>query len=347
MRKIWTCFLAMTSIVVMNTGASFAGGDKTGEAGFMFLRVPMGAREASMGNAGVAQSVGAASLYWNPANISSVEGYSVYFTNLNYFAGINANYLAASLPIADVGTFAASVNYLSYGQIDITTVDQPTGTGASYSPYDMALTAAFSKQITDRVSGGMSVKFVHSQIDHVSASGLAFDFGFAYRTGIRGLQFGFVASNFGAKSQYQGDGLIREIDSDPDDPNEKGFLRFSAEPFEMPASVSLGMSMDLMRNGQNAVVAAVDHRVNNFEANKTSFGLEYGYNQMFFLRAGYSSPFQKNADYTGISGNKSGLTAGVGFSYGLAESMRAQLDYAYADMGLLNSVHRIAIGLTF
>ena len=39
-----------------------------GDAGLLSLRLGVGAREAGMGETGVASSTGAAAIYWNPAN---------------------------------------------------------------------------------------------------------------------------------------------------------------------------------------------------------------------------------------------------------------------------------------
>ena len=51
----------------------FGGENKRGEAGFMFLKVPLGARETAMGMSGLTTSSGAGAIYWNPANIAASD----------------------------------------------------------------------------------------------------------------------------------------------------------------------------------------------------------------------------------------------------------------------------------
>ncbi len=343
MKKIIAALLAL---LVLGASRGYAGEDKIGEAGFMFLKIPVGARETSMGLNGLTSTTGAAALYWNPANVSAAEGVSVAFSYLNYFAGINSNYFAIAAPIGEVGTFSASLNYLSYGDIEITTVDQPQGTGSSYSPYDMALTFGYSKQITDRVSGGLGVKFLYSKIAEVNASGVAFDFGFTYNTQYRGLKLGFTAVNIGLQSRYQGDGLTVQEVLDTDLGNQVVFWKIGTEPFELPASVNFGLSFDMYRTEQNSVTGVVEENVNNLQANRTNFGVEYGFKDMFFLRGGYSSSFQKNVDFT-AGGNGGGYSFGAGVQYKITEKSRVTLDYGYLDMGIFDATHRFSVNIGF
>ena len=63
--KVMT-LLAVFLLVVSVTSGAWAG--NPGEAGFLSLRMGIGAREAAMGETGVASSEGAAAVFWNPAN---------------------------------------------------------------------------------------------------------------------------------------------------------------------------------------------------------------------------------------------------------------------------------------
>ncbi len=334
--------IIMTALLV--SSSVFAGGDKTGEAGFMFLKIPVGAREVALGGTGLTSTTGAGAIFWNPANISAQDRPSVTFSNLNHFAGISSNYFAFAVPLEEIGTLSAGLTYVSWGSIHMTTEERPDGTGSTFSPYELALSTAFSRQVTDRVSAGMAVKFVYSQIDQVSANGVAFDFGFTYNTGMRGLKFAFVANNLGTKARYDGEGLIQEVDISS---SRRAFLRYSSEPFEMPASVGLGASMDAFRNEQNAVTVFADQNINNFSANRTNFGLEYGFRQMFFLRGGYTSTFSKNVDYSVGSSSGAGLAFGGGINYKFTETIGINVDYGYFNQGILDATHRFSVGLTF
>ncbi len=344
MKKI---IIGLILLGIIHVPSIFAGKEKTGEAGFMFLKIPVSAREVSMGMTGLTSSYGANALFWNPATISNYDGISVSFTHLNHFAGITSEYFAMSIPVSEIGTFAAGINYLSYGDIEVTTQDRPQGTGVLYSPSDMSVNFGFSKQITDRVSGGVVVKYIYSRIDQVDASGFAFDFGFTYLTNFRNLKLGFVMSNIGGQSKYDGDGLIREVPADQWGSANSAYLRYGSEPFEMPASVTFGLSMDVFRDEQHSMVYTLEQNVNNFQANRTNFGLEYGFKDMLFLRGGYTSAFDSKSDFTTNNNKLGGLTLGTGIAYTFGERSKVLLDYCYFNQGILSATHRFTIGLNF
>ena len=323
-----------------------AGENKRGEAGFAFLKIPLGAREVSLGSTGLTTTSGAGAMFWNPANVALDDRPSVSFSYLSHFAGITSNYGAVSFPAGDVGVFGVSVNYLSYGDIGVTTTEQPNGTGAKYSPYDVAVGFTYSKQLTDRVSGGATVKFVNSTISTVSASNVLLDFGFMYNTGFKNLKMGFVIANIGPQTSYNGTGLGQEVVTNPNATDPTSFLRYGSEPFEMPASVSFGFSMDVFQNEQNSITGTVEQNVNSFQASRTNFGLEYGFQQMFFVRGGYTSTFKKDMDYA--SGESmGGLSLGAGIDYKVSDKFRTAFDYGYLNTGALGSTHRFSVGLKF
>ncbi|MCK6543686.1 PorV/PorQ family protein [bacterium] len=335
------------ALALMYTINAFAGEEKRGTAGFMFLKVPMGAREVALGQSGITTTSGANAIYWNPANVSAATSPTFSFSYLNHFAGISSNYGAITFPMGDAGVIGASINYMSYGDIQRTSEANPDGGIGNYAPYELSVGVTFAKQVTDRVSGGLTVKFINSQIDLVSASNYAFDFGFTYNTDFRGLKLGFVVNNLGPQASYKGDGLLQTITVDPLT-NETAYLAYESEFFNMPASVNFGASMDLMRNEQNSITGMLEQNINSFQASRTNFGLEYGFQNMFFARAGYTSTLKKDRDYnTGSDAGMSGLTMGAGVDYKFNDSFGATVDYGYLNMGILGGTHRFSVGFKF
>jgi len=70
-----------------------------------------------------------------------------------------------------------------------------------------------------------------------------------------------------------------------------------------------------------------------------NIGCEYGFRERVFLRAGYKSLFMEES--------VEGLTVGVGLIYFLTDYLPMKVDYAYADFGRLQSVHRISVEIGF
>ena len=158
-------------------------------------------------------------------------------------------------------------------------------------------------------------------------------------------------SNIGGQSQYEGPGLLQRIelpsDADPTADNEVVFFKYGSEPFELPASVNFGASMDLFRNEQNSIVGVLEHNVNSYQADRTNFGFEYGWNNTFFGRMGYTSTFQRDRDFRTGSAKWGGLTLGAGVNYKMGENFAAKVDYAYTNYGQLGGVHYFTVGLGF
>jgi hypothetical protein len=110
----------------------------------------------------------------------------------------------------------------------------------------------------------------------------------------------------------------------------------SFETYSLPINFRVGLSIDVIEDPENHLIAAADmiHPNNNLEQYNT--GLEYGFQQLVFLRGGYK-----------FNTDEGGLTLGIGVKYNLLDDYDVSLDYAYSDMGVLLDVHRLSFGVAF
>jgi opacity protein-like surface antigen len=72
------------------------------------------------------------------------------------------------------------------------------------------------------------------------------------------------------------------------------------------------------------------------------FGLEYGFAQTFFLRAGYDLLLENTNQ------NTFGFTAGAGVNYQLSDGIRVVLDYAFREVKefpTANHIFTVKLGL--
>ena len=99
----------------------------------------------------------------------------------------------------------------------------------------------------------------------------------------------------------------------------------------------LAKDFDLGYKNKLTVAADAIHPNDNYEA--INAGIEYSFNNMLFLRAGYKSLFQKDSE--------EGFTLGAGLNYRLMSTVVLKIDYAYADFGVLENVQRFSLGLRF
>ncbi|TAK61275.1 MAG: PorV/PorQ family protein [Bacteroidetes bacterium] len=335
-------FYSLTIAFVLLASLLYADEGRKGQAGFQFLRIPVGAKQVAMGNSGLAGSKGASALYWNPAGVAAMTGYEVQFSNVSWFGDISYQHFTGIAPLGSIGNLGFSVQYLAYPDIVETTTESPEGTGATFKPYDMALVLSYSRQMTDKVGFGINAKYINETIALVSADAFAFDVGLTYKTGLQGLTLGFAISNYGTKAQFGGSGL-RTFILRPDAPSNQTPVpvEYESDAIELPSSVQGGLSFSPVVGENMMLTLNADHVVNTFSSDRTNLGAEFGFMEMFFVRGGFIT----NTDYneTG-SGN---ATFGAGFKYTIENSATIMFDYAYADLGLLDNAQYVTLGIQF
>ena len=306
--------------------ASEAAFAKVGTAGAQFLKIGMGARGAAMGGAFVATADDPSAAWWNPACLVRVPGTQVQLSHVEWLESIRYEVGIVSREFPDIGTFALQFGLLNSGDMDVTTVEEPFGTGETFTCSDMVVGLSFARMLTDRFSTGITVKYVREAWDDVSAGGIAVDLGTLYNTGFRTLRIGMAIQHFGGELQPDGEYTSYFSGDDSTDVYEK---------YSMPMTFRLGLSMDILDRGSHFMTVNVDAVHPNDNEEQVGFGAEYWYNNLFALRGGY----RMNTD-------EEGLTAGAGFRIPMGDQTII-LDYAYSDFGMLEMVHRASLGFAF
>jgi hypothetical protein len=302
------------------------GGRRNGTGGATELLIPVGARGIAMGSSTLSNSYGLEALFWNPANVARVGEYStnVLFSHMEHIADIGVQYGAVSTDIESFGSLAFSIKSLSVGEIPITTVSNPDGTGALFTPQFLTIGLTYARMLSDRISVGLTANLVSEKLDLVSATGFAFNVGVAYSSfaDIPGLSIAFVMKNVGPQMQFDGPGMLIAAET-PDLTRSGQLYKIEATSFELPSSLEIGMSYQHNINEQNALQVSGIFANNNFYGDELKGGFEYGYDKMFFIRAGYSFAYDMDSDY-----NTYGLNAGVGLNYDIG-GVLLRVDYAY------------------
>lgn len=302
------------------------GGRRNGTGGATELLIPVGARGIAMGSSTLSNSYGLEALFWNPANVARVGEYStnVLFSHMEHIADIGVQYGAVSTDIESFGSLAFSIKSLSVGEIPITTVSNPDGTGALFTPQFLTIGLTYARMLSDRISVGLTANLVSEKLDLVSATGFAFNVGVSYSSfaDIPGLSIAFVMKNVGPQMQFDGPGMLIAAET-PDLTRSGQLYKIDAASFELPSSLEIGMSYQHNINEQNALQVSGIFANNNFYGDELKGGFEYGYDKMFFIRAGYSFAYDMDSDY-----NTYGLNAGVGLNYDIG-GVLLRVDYAY------------------
>lgn len=327
-------FLAFSYSNAENNGAlgSSKGGDfrKVGAAGSQFLKIGIGARGSAMGAySSVANDL--SSIYWNPAGLADVKMMMADISYTQWIADFKHNYAALSMPVSKDFTLAAHLISFASDDIPITTIDNPTGTGASYTVEDLALGLTFAGYLTDQFSFGITAKYINNGISNLSASGLSFDIGTMYQTGIQGIKLGFAITNLGTEQKYQGQELktYRKLyEQAYASPIDAEYLSWS---YNIPIAFRAGISSEVYKEEEHKVIAAFDFVTLSDTPEQYTFGAEYTWKELLSLRAGYK-----------FGHDQFGFSGGVGIKYYTGD-MGGQIDYAISPSTDFGYVNRLSI----
>jgi hypothetical protein len=324
--------LLLLVVLLVFTNAIVLGGprSKYGLSAAPELLIPVGSIGTSLSGSDLANVTGVEALYWNPAGMSNLSGKSgeVLFSHQKYIADININYFAGAYNIGSLGTIGLSVKALGFGDIEITTVDNPDGTGETYSPTYITAGLSFARAMTDRILFGATFKVISEKITNETASGMAVDLGLQYVVGKTGLKFGVALKNLGPSMKFDGTDLeqyYQPAGSPSGAQNQP--RRITLNDFELPTSLSLALSYDLLAGKNNTFTFNGTFQNNSFAPDDYVLGLEYNFKKIFFLRGAYNMD-QNFWQSSTRSDMLFGPTFGAGLRYDFG-SFNVSFDYAY------------------
>ncbi len=327
---------ALCAASVLGSGTAFAQSSSTaadeqtkiGSAGGQFLKIGVGARATGMGGAYSGLSNDITSIYWNSAGIADVEGISANFSYTQWFAGLSHNFVAASMPVGEQYRAAISITSFSSGDIPVTTLQNPDGTGTQYSLSDLAIGLTFGGKLTDQFSFGVTGKYIQQSFSNVSSTGMVFDIGTMYRTDLQGLRIGFSINNLGSEFSYSGQDLVATTEPTTGLGQRPTETQIVAKSYSMPLSFRAGVAADVFEDDEvNKLVVAADFETLSDAPEQYAIGAEYTWNDFVSVRAGYR-----------IGQEQLGLAGGAGLKYE-SGGFKGSIDYSInptTNFGLLN-----------
>jgi hypothetical protein len=307
-----------------------------------FLNIGVDAAALGMSNAVVASTDNVNSGYWNPAGLMQLEQKEVSLMHSSYFANIaQYNYAAYAMPIDDRSAFGFSVIRFSVDDILNTTqlIDDQGNINydriSTFSTADWAFTASYAREATlDGFSYGGNVKIIRRVIgDFASSIGFGLDVGVQLQRG--SWKLGAMARDI--TTTYN----TWSIDED-----EFATVQQSVENQnqDLPETteitlpkLQLGVAREFVFHYDHVLTAEVDLNMRFIQTNDIisssnvsatpALGLEYGYTNLVFVRAGLGN-FQNELQLDGSDDVTFQPNIGVGFKYkGIA------VDYALTDIG--------------
>ncbi|MEZ4720553.1 MAG: PorV/PorQ family protein [Flavobacteriales bacterium] len=352
-------------VLLMCSLQSFAGNkERIGQAGSNQLLINPWASSGGLGGSNSASVNGVESFNWNIAGLSAVGKTEFAYSNVRLFSGsdIAVNSVAIGQRVGESSVLGIGFNSFNFGNIPVTTTENPDGGLGTFSPQFLNFTIAYARAFSNSIQGGGAVRVVSESINNLGASGVALDAGIRYVYGkYDRAKFGIALRNVGPKLTYGGDGLATTVTY-----NDNEFtMNQRTEGFEMPALLNIGASYDMYlfprTDGEGNVSVAEgekpsDYRVtvngtftsNSFSPDQIRAGLEFGFKEYFAVRGGL---IYEGGLFDPLSKGRVNANAGpvIGFAAMLPfkgkENSGFKLDYAYRFANPLGGTHAIGLKL--
>jgi hypothetical protein len=315
-----------------------------------FLNIGAGARGLGMGGAQVASSNDATSGYWNPAGLVVIrEQPAVSFMHAEYFAGIGKyDFASVIIPAKNVNrTLGISILRFAVDDIPNTLfLVEPDGNVnynniRTFSSADYAFLLSYAQKIKDEADKklyfGANAKIIYRKVGtFASAWGFGIDAGIQYKTKKwqLGLAVRDVTTTFNAWSfnftEREKEVLYLTNNDIPVKSTEMTAPRLiagAAYTFTLSKKVNLlaEANLDLTFDGKrNTIISS------NVASIDPHIGVEAGFNNAFFIRAGISNFQRALSDGDTLNQKKVWIyqpSLGAGFKTG-----NVNLDYAFTNL---------------
>jgi hypothetical protein len=326
--------VVLTSVVLF--GAFYANAQsRVKTSALPFLTISPDSRAAALGDAGVASTPDANSVFWNSSKLAFIDknvGLNVSYvpwlrelTNDMFLANISG-----FKKLAKNQTLGFTMAYFNPGVIEFRTARGDAA--GDFQSREFTVSGSYARKLTRNFSMGVNLRFTHSNLigDYVvnnqaskAANPLSGDIStFYYRPSNSkehgtDLSFGAVISNIGNKVSYGreayfmptnlkvGTSIGRRIDE-----HNKFNLLLDLNKLLVPESTPTNAST-LQTMG---AIQGIFNSFNSFSDLAASTGIEYLYNDLFAARVGYMYE-------TATRGDRRYFTAGLGVklkdSYGI------------------------------
>jgi hypothetical protein len=289
MKTKYSIFLIELLILLIGVTIVYGGSEsRRGTAGALELLLPVGARSSALAGSLNSSITGIEAVNWNPAGVGRDEITEAMFSTFNYIADIKMNFAGVAVNFGNIGTFGFSLRALDFGDIPITTVDQPEGTGSMFTPSYSVFGFTYSNKFTERISGGVNIKYVSEKIVRTSATGVAFDLGIQYLSST-GISLGIVLKNLGPSMKFDGNDLEYYAPIPTQEPGSVSRpMRLEGNEFELPSTLEIGIGYGVSFLEQHLVGLNFNFQNSNFGSDEYRLGVEYCWNDLIYLRGGFT-----------------------------------------------------------
>jgi hypothetical protein len=337
-------------LLLIGFSPSYAGNpDRQGEAGANELLLNPWARSAGLHSLTTSFVSGVEAMRFNAAGIGRIQGteFLLGSTRLYEGTGITLNALGFATQVGNKGAFGLSLTSLDFGDIPITTVDQPEGIGGNINPTFLHIGAGYSYTYANKISVGVLLRVISESLTDVTAFGAAIDAGVQYVTGEKeNFKLGVSLRNVGTPMRFAGEGLSFQSGNPEGSANYLLTVGQRSQKFELPSVLNIGASYDIYINDDSFVRAAGNFTSNAFSRDNLGVGAEVHFKDFLVLRGAYRYDLgtipgdAQNNIYTGVA-------AGLSIQVPLKKNSNRKIgiDYAYRTTNPFRGTHNFGLKL--
>jgi hypothetical protein len=317
---------ALFTAVLLYAGGAWAL-DKVGTTSMQLLKIPLGVRGIAMGNASCA-SLGDAECVWsNPGLLTEMnKGSQFIASQINMPADVHLMSFVAAHTLDDYSAASVHVINLYTNPMKERTWYQPLGTGREFLAWDMVIGAGYARKLLDRFSLGGNIRYLHSKLAEQTYDGVSFDVGTIYKTSLRSLQLGMSIQNLGPNVTYSGTFADYRNESQ----NAGNLVSHEFGDASLPTMFRLGIAFNPFEmfgakvSKDYSAIASVEMNHPNDNRERLNLGAEFGYRDLFFLRAGGK-----------IQYDQEDVALGFGVKVPVFDGYKVRADFAYSHTGIL------------
>jgi len=280
-----------------------------GKSVFDFLQLPTSVRAAALGGTNVSLIENDLSLvFQNPAFLGQEMDLTFSAGYLSYVSDIGMGNVAFAKSLGQRSAWGIGFVYANYGKmLETTEANNITG---NLNAADICGNVFFSRDLTEKIRGGVAAKFIYSDYANNTSIGLGVDLGLSYYDRDKNLSIGLTGKNLG-----------RQIKS------------YETELSNLPWDIQLGLSQKLAHAPVRYSITALhlnQWQFYNLQGKKDAFaanffkhfvfGADFLLSDNFWLGLGYN--VKRASDLHLSQGNQwSGFSIGAGlkvkaFSFG-------------------------------
>jgi hypothetical protein len=272
---------------------------RLGQSGLTFLKIGQGARPVGMGDAYTAISDDINAIFWNPAGLTQIEKTAYVFSYTSWL--VNSRIYSGAFAYKGLGgVWGFSAVSAKPEDFEETTILQPQGTGKMVKTGDVALGLAFARQMTDKFSWAMNVRWAQETLHNNKVSFLILDVGTYLHTGFKTSRIAATLKNFGK------DGKVYN------------------NTFQMPLYFNVGLAMEAFgkREEKNYLTISAESAYAVDYGQRVHVGAELWMVNLLALRAGYKFNYDSES-----------YTLGAGLRWKMGGKGRAlTADFAYSGL---------------